>query len=109
MKYVVDEHGVGKFRVRRAQCSSSAKLLCAKEGNPEVTGSNLPPPFPTNLPGGSSLPGGRRKRSANGGSVSFAVNNTSSGHSVEGLDLVFDPSRATEREQGSNSSDNNFC
>ena len=34
MKHVVDDNGIGKFRVRRAQCSSSAKLLCAKEGNP---------------------------------------------------------------------------
>ena len=86
--------GVGKFFLQRAFCSSSAKLLCSKEGNP------LPPPFPT-LPPAS----GRRKRNVN---VSSAVKSTSGGHSVEGLDLVFDPSRATEREQGYNSTKNNF-
>ena len=35
--------------------------------------------------------------------ASSVVDKTEPGHSVESLDLVFDPSKAAEREQGSDS------
>ena len=77
------DHEIGRFFIQRALCSSSAKLLCAKEGNA------APPP----------LPGGRRKRNAQ---------NADTDHSVESLDLVFDPSKVAEREQGPESTNSKF-
>ena len=83
---------VGRFFIQRALCSDSNKVLCAKQGT---------------QPGMQMQPGIARRRKRNSGvrNAWSDVDNTddADGHSVERLDLVFDPSKAAEREQGPDS------
>ena len=89
---------VGRFFIQRALCSDFNKVLCAKKGTQ-----------PGTQPGMQMQPGIARRRKRNSGvrnrNAWSAVGNAddADAHSVERLDLVFDPSKAAEREQGPDS------